>query len=267
MSEHRRSRRLTGATLLATAALAAAPGAASAAADIEAVWTFNGGQIAVQAQPDGSFVGTVIRATRLSECVHPVREQIWIDIRAQADGSYWGKHQWFRSSTCTPIGRGNTAYRVLVRPDGTKFLRVCFSQPETPEIQPKIAPDGTSTDVNRDCDDSDLVNPPTQTPKVTSIATLPKLGKRRCLSKRAFTIRLREPRGDALLTATVFVDGRRTEVRRGNRITAPINLRGLPRGRYTVKIVATTVLRRTISGTRKYRTCAPKRARGGRPRI
>lgn len=268
MSEHRRSRsRLTGAALLALAALAAAPSAASAAADIEAVWTFNGGQIAVQAQPDGSLVGTVIRATRLSECVHPVREQIWTGVRAQPDGSYWGKHQWFRSGSCTPIERGNTAYRVLAKPDGTKFLRVCFSQPETPEVQPKIAPDGTSTDVNRDCTDSDLVAPPAKAPTVTSITTLPKQGRRRCLSKRAFTIRLREPSGDALLTATVYVNRRRTEVRRGNRITAPINLRGLPRGRYTVKIVATTVLGRTISGTRKYRTCAPKRSRGGRPRI
>jgi hypothetical protein len=43
------------------------------------------------------------------------------------------------------------------------------------------------------------------------------------------------------------------------RITAPINLRGLPRGRYTVKITARTVLGRTISGSRRYRTCAPRR--------
>jgi hypothetical protein len=49
------------------------------------------------------------------------------------------------------------------------------------------------------------------------------------------------------------------QTRRRDRITAPIDLRGLPRGRYTVKITARTVLGRTITGTRRYRTCAPRR--------
>jgi hypothetical protein len=259
------SHRRASALLITLLSLCAAPAAARAAADIEAVWSFNGGQVAVSADPAGTFTGTVIRATRLATCQHSVGEQMWINVRAQPDGSYWGGHQWFSEPSCDPIAqRGNTAYRVLVRANGARFLRVCFSQPETPDVQPKIAPDGSSTDVNRGCADSDLVAPlPAGAPKVDSIATLPKQGKRKCLGKRSFTIHLKEPPGDALNTASVFLNGRRVQVRRGDRITAPIVLRGLPKGRYTVKIVAKTVLGKTISGSRKYRTCAKKRRGGG----
>jgi hypothetical protein len=258
-------RLLLTAALTALALLSAASSAA-AAADIEGVWSFNGGQVAVRAQPDGSFLGTVIRETRFSTCPHRVGEQMWIEVRPQADGSYWGKHQWFNNATCAPLPtRGNTAFRVLARPDGSRFLRVCFSRPETPEVQPTIAPDGTPANVNRDCYDSELLRPlATGTPRIDRIATLPRQGRRRCLSRRSFRIRLREPPGDALETARVYVNGRRVAIRRRDRITAPVNLRGLPRGRYTVKITATTVLGKTITGKRRYRTCAPRRG-GGDP--
>jgi hypothetical protein len=258
------SRRPT-ALLLSLFALCALPAAARAAADIEAVWSFNSGQVAVRANPDGSFTGTVIRPTLFATCPHPSGEQMWLGVRAQPDGSYWGGHQWYNDAGCTQIPqRGNTAYRVLVRPDGARFLRVCFSPPETPEIQPKIAPDGSSTDAANGCSDSDLVSElPAGTPKIDKIATLPKQGKRKCLSRRAFTIRLKEPAGDALNTASVFLNRKRVEIRRSDRITAPIRLTGLPKGRYTVKIVAKTVLGKTIQGSRKYRTCAKKRSGGG----
>jgi hypothetical protein len=83
---------------------------------------------------------------------------------------------------------------------------------------------------------------------------------RTCVSRRNFTIRVREPRGVRLRSARVTV-GRRTvnAVRRRGRLVATVDLRGLPRGRFTVRIVATTVSRRTLTGTRRYRTCAPKR--------
>jgi hypothetical protein len=250
---------------IATAALVALPVAAARAADIEAVWSFNGGQVAVRAQPDGSFTGTVIRETRLADCPHPVGEQMWLGVRAQPDGQYFGGHQWFNIPSCVPIERrGNTAFRVLPRPDGSRFLRVCFAAPDHPELQPTIAPDGTPANTTVPCSDSDLISPlPANTPKIDQIATLPKQGKRKCLSRRSFTIRLKEPKGDALDTAAVFVNNKRVAVRRSDRITAPINLRGLPKGRYTVKIIAKTVLGKTITGTRKYRTCAKKRRRGG----
>jgi hypothetical protein len=252
-------RRLT-LVLLTGAALLAAPSAASAQADIEAVWSFSGGQVAVQAQPDGSFHGTVIRQTTLATCPHLNGEEMWTEVRAQPDGQYFGKHQWYNNADCSPTpNRGNTAFRVLTRPDGAKFLRVCFAGPENPELQPTIAADGTSANTTTSCSDSDLVSPlPQNKPTVTTISNLPSAKK--CRSKRSFRIRLKEPPGDALESARVFVNNKRVgPVRVGARLTAPVNLRDLPRGRYTVKITAKTVLGRTISGTRKYRTCAKKR--------
>ena len=256
--------------LVVVGALLVLPSAASAqAADIEGVWAFNGGQVAVQGQSDGTFLGTVIRPTTFAQCPHPIGEQMWVNVRRQPDGQYWGGHQWFNNADCSPIAtRGNTAFRVLARPDGAKFLRVCFAAPERPELQPAIAPDGTSANTTTSCDDSDLVSPlPAGQPKVNSIATLPKQGKKKCLSKRSFRIRLKEPPGDALETASVFVNNRRVQTRTGERITAPVNLRNLPRGRYTVKITARTVLGKTITGTRKYRTCARKRRGSNRNRV
>lgn len=190
---------------------------------------------------------------------------MWVGVRAQPDGSYWGGHQWYNDAGCTQIPqRGNTAYRVLARPDGARFLRVCFSPPETPELQPKIAPDGSSTDVGRGCTDSDLVSElAAGTPKLDKIVTLPKQGKR-CFSRRSFKIRLKEPAGDALVSATVSRNAKPIAVRRvRGRLTATIRLTGSPRGRYTIKISAKTVLGKTIKGSRKYRTCASKRRGGG----
>jgi len=82
---------------------------------------------------------------------------------------------------------------------------------------------------------------------------------RRCVSRRAFRIRLRAPRGDRLRFARVVVNGRSVRVLRGRRLRAPVVLRGLPRGRYTVRVTAVTVRGRRVKETRAYRTCVPKR--------
>ena len=81
-------------------------------------------------------------------------------------------------------------------------------------------------------------DPPAGAPPSTAAATLP--SSRRCVSRRRFRIRLRAPRGDPLTSARVFVNGKRVKVLRGNRLTAPIDLRGLPKGRFRVKVTATT---------------------------
>jgi Regulator of chromosome condensation (RCC1) repeat len=87
---------------------------------------------------------------------------------------------------------------------------------------------------------------------------------RSCVSRRNFRIRIRRQRaGVTLVSAAVSVNGRRVAVRRGARLTAPVDLRGLPRGRFTVRISALTADGRAISGTRRYRTCAPRSASGG----
>jgi hypothetical protein len=46
--------------------------------------------------------------------------------------------------------------------------------------------------------------------------------------------------------------------RKGKYIVATINLKGLPKGAFTVKIHATTVLGHTLSTSRTYHTCIKK---------
>jgi Tannase-like family of unknown function (DUF6351) len=87
--------------------------------------------------------------------------------------------------------------------------------------------------------------------------------QRRCASRRAFTIRL--PR--AMRRARVSYAGRRVRaVRRGGRLRARIDLRGMPRRRVVVRIVGRTRSGRVVRQKRVYRPCA-KRARRGRTRF
>jgi ABC-2 type transport system ATP-binding protein len=95
-------------------------------------------------------------------------------------------------------------------------------------------------------------------------------GSRRCASRRSFVIRLKEPRrgGLRLRGTRVTVSGRRVKVfRRGGRLRARVNLRGRPRQRVRVKVVARTRSGRVLRDTRVYRTCIPtkkpKRKRRG----
>ena len=90
---------------------------------------------------------------------------------------------------------------------------------------------------------------------------------RRCVSRRNFRIRLRNPIGTQIIAAVVRVNGRRVATRRGVRTTARVDLRGLPRGRYTVSITILLDNDRTIRGKRKYRTCGKKRRRGRVPPV
>ena len=91
-----------------------------------------------------------------------------------------------------------------------------------------------------------------------STAGLP--SARRCLSRRAFTVRLRAPRGARLRSATVRVGGKRVKVRRrGRRLTARITLVGMRRGTVEVSVVARTTSGRVVREMRRYRTCTRRR--------
>ena len=84
-----------------------------------------------------------------------------------------------------------------------------------------------------------------------------------CLSQRNFIIRLRELGGIRLRAATVVVNGkpapvvaRRIDGRR--RLTARVDLRGLPPAQYVVSITAKTTGGRTLHGRRLYTTCSKR---------
>jgi hypothetical protein len=54
----------------------------------------------------------------------------------------------------------------------------------------------------------------------------------------------------------VKVRGKRAKTVKRSRITALVNLTGLPQGRFTVSITATASDGRTVTGRRSYHTCA-----------
>ena len=75
-----------------------------------------------------------------------------------------------------------------------------------------------------------------------------------CTSRRNFLIRL--PRG--VRRARVSFAGRRARIIRGRRLRARIDLRGLPKGRVTVKVVGRRPSGRVVRQTRVYRLCAKR---------
>jgi hypothetical protein len=108
---------------------------------------------------------------------------------------------------------------------------------------------------------------PTNAPaplKATKVFELPP--SKRCVSRRKFRIRIRKLRGVTFVSARVLVNGKRVRALKGKRLTAPIDLVGLPKGRVTITITATAKDGRKVTGTRRYRTCTIKsKARGRSP--
>lgn len=136
---------------------------------------------------------------------------------------------------------------------------VCKTPPPPPVTTPVVTtPPPVQT--------APVVPPPVVTPPkpkalaITSVVSgLP--STKRCLSKRAFRIRLKNPGGVKITSARVTVNGKTVATRSGTRVTAPVNLKGLPKGKYTVRITTKLSDGRTVTGTRTYRTCAPKKKR------
>lgn len=243
------------------AALVAGAGSASAEAPIVGVWSFSGGKVAIQAQSDGTFTGTVVAPTKFAECTHPVGEQMWAQITPQADGSYWGSHQWFfASAECIPNpALGPTAWRVLGN-NSSQFLRVCFSEPGS-NAQPTIAADGSSSKATFGCVDSARISalPKLSSKKLARFAHLPRNGS--CLAHRKMRIALQDPDNDPFAKIEVALKSgklhRKASIKRHpHSATATLSLKGLPETRFTVSARLTTVLGRHLSLHRKYRLCA-----------
>lgn len=233
---------------------------AGASSSIEGVWAFESGEIAVTPLPDGRFVGTVVDETKFAECVHPVGQEIWTEMRLQPDGSYWGHHQWYFEGTCaTNPTPGPTAWRVNQAPDGSKDLQVCFSEPGT--LQPTIAASGVTADVTYKCVNSALTAALPAAGVAGEHLSLP--SAKRCVSARLFKIHLADPKYDPLKQVIVTIGGRKIKTaRRGHYVVATIDLEGFPRGAFTVKISAMTVLGHHLTSRRTYHTCATRAKRG-----
>jgi hypothetical protein len=83
----------------------------------------------------------------------------------------------------------------------------------------------------------------------------PSTPKGNCRSRRRFTIRL-DPR---LRSAVITVAGKRVAARRGRRLRTTVDLRGLPRGSFRVRIDGRDRHGRRLRAVRTYRTCGGPR--------
>ena len=98
---------------------------------------------------------------------------------------------------------------------------------------------------------------------------------RSCTSRRRFVITLRiekelrrlKAKKSQVKSVRVRVAGKRARVfRRGGRWRARIDLRGLQRSRYAIRITVTLKNGDKLTGTRRHRTCR-KPVSGGPPRL
>jgi hypothetical protein len=95
---------------------------------------------------------------------------------------------------------------------------------------------------------------------------------KKCVSRRRFRIRIRQPGGIQIQTALVFVNSKKVRVLKRRvfrrlRNVSNVDLRGLPRGTFTVRIVVLTTGGKTIKGKRKYRTCTKRRKTRRPPKL
>ena len=166
-------------------------------------------------------------------------------------------HDDARGREVDPTGDGNLFSRYyrsrldIGRAGGTRF--VCE---DVRTGCPGMGPDGLPPDFDYVAYARQPDGPGADPSAAGRPATLP--ARRRCRSRRAFTIRIARGATPPPVRATVYVNGRRTRVVRGRRLRAPVSLRGLPRGRVRVKVVVRDAAGGTRTIARSYRTCVPR---------
>jgi hypothetical protein len=78
---------------------------------------------------------------------------------------------------------------------------------------------------------------------------------RRCVVKRRLVVRVRQHGRVRLKFIRVYVNGRYRKTVRNRKVSAPIVIRHVPRGKFTVKLVARTTKGRKLTAKRHYRNC------------
>jgi hypothetical protein len=176
-------------------------------------------------------------------------------------------YQWTREGSDVP-GASLASYTVVANDVGKALRCRVTASNSTGTASATSSPvvglrTGSSTDP-----------PPTPTSPPGTSPSLPKSGElirlpanRRCLSTRRFRIRIRKVKGITLAAVAVYLNGKPVKVFKGKRLTARIDLRGLPRGTVRVRIEAATTDGRLIRHTRKYRTCTKRGGSKGKHRL
>jgi plastocyanin len=114
---------------------------------------------------------------------------------------------------------------------------------------PTPTPTPTPTPMPNPQTPSPTSSPQAKTVSIGRVARLPK----GCAPRRSYRIRLRHPTG--LSTAKVFVNGKRVATIRSTKLASRIRVRGLPRGRFTLKVEVTRLDGSRLVGKRRVRTC------------
>lgn len=102
---------------------------------------------------------------------------------------------------------------------------------------------------------------PAAKPKVADVVSL--ASARKCLSKRRLTLTVRKPKAGAAKVSSVKVTiGKgRAKTYTAKKLKVPVTLAGLPKGAFKVKLAIKLTDGTTLTETRTYRTCAPKKHR------
>ena len=95
---------------------------------------------------------------------------------------------------------------------------------------------------------------PQQQIQVAGVIAFP--ATRGCIKKRRLRIRLRMPKGVTATSARIVVNGKQRKLLRGKALAAPVILTKLPKGRLKVEVAIKLTDGRTISDSRRYKTCS-----------
>ncbi len=262
-----RSRALLPSALFLAVLLGLAGSATATPNPIEGIWSFSGGAVAIQGLSDGSFQGTVVSPTTFASCPHPEGQVMWTNMQPQSDGSFWGLHQWYHGAACEAVSvLGHTAWRVLTSAEGARTLKVCFNNPGG-DLQPTIAPNGAEANVTYGCTQSSPLAPlprtessgssgssSTQVIVFNQTVVLP--STKACVKQSSLKIALKNPKYDPLKEVVIKINGKQAaDVKGTKRLKKSITLKKLPSGSYKISIVATTVLKQRLTGSRSYKSC------------
>lgn len=232
----------------------------SAVGQVEAqrpAWSPDGTRLAF-ATDDGSISDVYVSDTRVAPGVAN-------DKRITVNGSsafYNGSPSWSPDGTRIAFESNRTGgpeVWTTAAPGGGDDRRVTTSGGMRPDWQaiplPPAAP--VAPVVSTPPAPTALTPTPRPALKVSTVAQLP--SARACVSRRSFAIRLRVPRDAGVREAVVRVNGRRLAVRSGARLRSTVDLRALPKGRFSVEVTLRLADGTSVKETRRYRTCAPKR--------
>lgn len=100
------------------------------------------------------------------------------------------------------------------------------------------------------------VKPPAPKPLPSVASLVDRPATSRCVSRRKLRLRVKRAVVAQVTSVTVFINGKRKTRVSGKKIGLPVDLRGLPKGKITVRLDIVLADGRAVKDTRTYRTCA-----------